>query len=157
MSKRSLALFSLVLTGLFVFAACADPQQPTATPVNHDPTPAGGGAPTAVPTSTPSDSGPTATPSGPDTSAGETVFNSSGCSGCHSTGANTVVGPGMAGIGTTAETRVSGQSADEYIVNSIRNPGDYVVDGFSSVAMPPFPQLSDQDVDNLVAYLKTLQ
>lgn len=156
MSKRSFGLFSLMLAALLVFAACADPQQPTATPVDHNPTPAGNAPPTATPSDSTPGTQPTATPSGPDTSAGQTIFNNN-CAGCHSTGNNAVVGPGLAGIGTTAETRVSGQSADEYIENSIRNPQDFIVDGFGAVQMPPFPQLGDQDIDNLVAYLKTLQ
>lgn len=157
MSKRSFGLVSLMLASLFIFAACADPQQPTATPVDFNPTPAGGAPATATPSDSTPDTQPTATPSGPDASAGETIF-ATNCTACHNTNADRLVGPGLAGIGTTAETRVDGQSADEYLRASILDPGAYVVPDFGEISsMPPFPQFSDQDLENVIAYLKTLE
>lgn len=87
---------------------------------------------------------------------GKAAFASAGCSGCHSTGSDTRTGPGLAGIATRAETRVPGLSADQYIGESIRDPGKFVVDGFSPV-MPKFDGvLSNAEIDGLIAYLKTL-
>ena len=86
--------------------------------------------------------------------AGMATFNAN-CTGCHNTSADRLVGPGLAGIGTRAETRVDGLDADAYITQSIREPGAYVVDGYPN-AMTPFTGLSNEEVSNLIAYLKTL-
>ena len=37
-----------------------------------------------------------------------------------------------------AETRVKGQTADEYILLSILRPGDYIVEGFNNVMITNF-------------------
>lgn len=85
---------------------------------------------------------------------GEAVFNASGCAACHSTGANTMVGPGLAGIAERAATRTA-LSADAYIRESLTDPGAFVVDGFAAI-MPAFNDLSDSEEAGLVAYLGTL-
>ena len=61
--------------------------------------------------------------------------------------------------GTRAATRGAGQTADEYIHNSIRHPNDYVVGGFQPI-MPQFnPEpnqpnyMPDSDLDAIVAFL----
>jgi cytochrome c oxidase subunit 2 len=86
---------------------------------------------------------------------GAEVF-STNCASCHSTGDNTVVGPGLAGIGDRAGTLVDGLSAEEYIEQSIREPGAFIVDGFPAV-MPEWSHLGDDSIDALVTYLKTLK
>lgn len=155
MSKRSFGLFGLMLVGMFVLAACADPAQPTATPNSSiNPTPAGGGpAATATPSSGPT-TAPEPTASGPDPDAGQTTF-ATNCAACHSTGDQTLVGPGLASVGTTAASREPGLSADDYLRKSIVNPGAFLVEGFGAI-MPAFGNLSDSDIENLIAYLKTL-
>lgn len=106
-----------------------------------------------------------ATPVG-DAAAGEALFNQEaidsapGCITCHSTQPGEVlVGPSQAGIATTAAQRVEGQSAEEYLRTSILEPNAYVVDGFApDVMYQEYEQvLSDEQVDNLVAYLLTLE
>lgn len=155
MSKRSLALFSLLVAGLFVLSACADPQQPTATNVPFNPTPGGQPAPTSTPSGATPGPQPTEVPSGPDPEAGQALFQTN-CAACHNTNSTTLVGPGLAGVAGRAETRVAGMTADEYLHQSIMEPGAYLVEGFGPI-MPQFAQLSSQDIDNLVAYLKTLE
>ena len=86
---------------------------------------------------------------------GQALFAANGCSGCHSTGADRVVGPGLAGVGESAGNRVSGLSAEEYIAQSLRDPTAYVVDDFAPV-MPSFARLSDDEIEALVKYLRTL-
>ena len=104
--------------------------------------------------------------SGGDVKAGETLFAKTvvgaqaGCITCHSLQANTViVGPSMAGIGTTAATRVSGLSAEAYIRQSILHPNDYIVEGFQPNIMVQVweDELTAAQVDDLVAYLLTLK
>lgn len=99
---------------------------------------------------------------GSDTKAGEKLFNETiiddqpGCVTCHSLTADTViVGPSLAGIGTTAATRVAGVSAEEYIRNSITHPDDYVVEGFDPGIMVQVweQKLTTEQIDSLVAFL----
>lgn len=101
-----------------------------------------------------------------DVGAGKTLFAQPligaqpGCNTCHSLNADeVVVGPSLAGIGTRAETRVSGTSAEDYIRASILHPDDYVVEGFQPGVMVQVweQELTPEQVDNLVAYLLTLK
>ncbi|MCL6453377.1 MAG: cytochrome c [Alicyclobacillus sp.] len=69
------------------------------------------------------------------------------CSMCHSTGSNTVVGPGLANV-FDKKTLPNGKAMnDQDVMDWIRTGGG---------GMPGFPQLSDQQRADLVAYLKTL-
>jgi cytochrome c oxidase subunit 2 len=100
---------------------------------------------------------PTPVPGGDPVAAGMALFQANACSGCHSTGTNTIVGPGLAGIGDRAATTAPGLNADAYITQSIREPQAFIVEGFSAPSpMPAFGSLSDTDISNLIAYLKTL-
>ncbi len=98
--------------------------------------------------------------------AGETLFAQQiigaqpGCVTCHSLEPNTVVvGPSMAGVASRAPGRVPGQSAEDYLRESILNPDAHVVDGFTPGVMVQVwaDELTDQQVDELVAYLLTLE
>lgn len=94
---------------------------------------------------------------------GRSLFQQYGCTGCHvldDAGGAGQVGPNLNQIGTTAATRVSGQTAEEYILNSIVKPGDYVVPECPAGACPPgvMPgnfgqQMSEQEIGALVTYL----
>ena len=83
----------------------------------------------------------------------ETVIGAqAGCSTCHSLDEGVViVGPSMYGVGSRL-------SADE-IRQSILDPNAVLVDGFPANTMPPVweDELSDEQVDQLVAYLLTLK
>ena len=102
-----------------------------------------------------------AAPAG-DAAAGETVFNEvavPACGTCHSLEPDVVlVGPSLAGIGNQAGSRVSGQSAADYLRESIVDPDAYMVEGFGPGIMPSTyaTQLSDEQIADLVAYLMTL-
>ncbi|MEP7285373.1 MAG: c-type cytochrome [Chloroflexota bacterium] len=79
------------------------------------------------------------------------------CSTCHSTGHDKIVGPGLGGLSVVAGQRVPGQSATDYIQNSIINPSAYIRPGFENIMPPIFGTvLSDQDIADLIAYLMTL-
>ncbi len=85
---------------------------------------------------------------------GRTAF-AANCAACHNITSDTLVGPGLAGIGDRAGSTVSGLTAEDYIRQSIVEPGAFVVDGFGPV-MPSFAWLSGDELNGLVAYLKTL-
>lgn len=100
------------------------------------------------------------------TSAGKDLFSQmvigaqAGCASCHSLKPGEVlVGPSMAGIGTRAGSTVSGESAAEYIKQSILDPDAHIVDGFSAGLMPGVwaQELTDQQVNDLVDYLVSLK
>lgn len=88
------------------------------------------------------------------------VGSEAGCSTCHSLEAGVViVGPSLAGIGTTAATRVSGTSAEDYIEESIISPDTYLVEGFPAGTMPQVWEdvLSAEQLSDLIAYLTSLK
>lgn len=83
-----------------------------------------------------------------------------GCITCHSLQPDfTLVGPSMAAVATRAETRVSGQTAEQYIRNSILHPDDFVVENFAPGSMYQnySADLTTEEVDDLVAYGLTLK
>lgn len=100
---------------------------------------------------------PTPTPD-PLVVQGQQVFNAK-CATCHALVPDTIIiGPSLARIATSAETRVKGQTADEYIQLSILRPGDYLVEGFNNVMITNFSkELTNEDMNALVAFLLTLK
>jgi len=92
-----------------------------------------------------------------DPDAGATVFAEQGCAGCHSVDSDAAMtGPSLQNIGTVAEERTE-QTAAEYLRESITHPDAYVVEGYQPGVMPPYDELSNKQLDNLVAYLLTLR
>jgi cytochrome c2 len=82
------------------------------------------------------------------------------CVTCHSLEpGKVIVGPSLAGVATRAEERVPGISAADYLRECITDPNSYVVDGFSAGVMyQSFRDvLTEKQIDNLVAYLLTLE
>ena len=100
-----------------------------------------------------------------DAALGESLFNefqpeaSFACATCHLANSEAwLIGPGLLGISQRAAARVEGQSAPEYIQNSIRNPSLFVVAGFPDNLMPKVygDIFTDEQINNLIAYLMTL-
>ncbi len=110
--------------------------------------------------------GPTAAAVG-DPTAGEALFKQAtigdaapGCITCHSLEAGqVVVGPSLAGVASRAGEQVAGQTAEEYLRNSILDPNAFIVKGYSVNGMyQDFGDvLTEQQVNDLVAYLLTLK
>lgn len=103
-----------------------------------------------------------------DVAAGKAIFESTtigsdpGCFTCHSLEADKViVGPSLAGIATDAagDAADEGISTEEMLKEMITDPNAEVVEGFPADTMPQDfgTQLSQQDLDNLIAYLMTLK
>jgi len=98
--------------------------------------------------------------------AGEELFaktvigSQAGCATCHSLEPGAiVVGPSMDGIGSRAGSTVAGQSAEDYLRESILDPDAYLVEGFPPGTMPQVwkNELTSEQIDQLVAYMLTLQ
>lgn len=101
-----------------------------------------------------------------DVAAGDQLFHqtvigtNAGCVTCHSTEQGvTIVGPSLAGIATTAATAEAGKTAEEFIKESIVDPNKVVTQGFNPNIMPQNwgQVLSEQQINQLVAYLMTLK
>jgi len=95
-------------------------------------------------------------------SLGESLANKNGCLGCHSTDGSRRVGPSFKGLMGSERTVVKDGKeikvmADaDYLRRAIHDPASEVVQGYPA-AMPPFPGLSDQDIESLHAWLETLK
>lgn len=82
-----------------------------------------------------------------------TVFEEQGCAGCHAfepAGSSGETGPGLDNLAASAEE--AGKPLEDYVRESIVNPGAYLHPGYPNV-MPPFAQLPAEQLDALVAFL----
>ncbi|HEY7586440.1 MAG TPA: cytochrome c oxidase subunit II [Candidatus Deferrimicrobiaceae bacterium] len=90
---------------------------------------------------------------------GKELLSKSGCLGCHSIDGSVKIGPTFKGL-YGRESHLEGDrevdADEEYIRESIYDPGAKIVKGFPNV-MPTFKgRLSDDDIAAVIAYLKTL-
>jgi nitric oxide reductase subunit C len=89
------------------------------------------------------------------------------CKACHSLVPGEILtGPSLAGVASRAETRVAGETAEQYIRTSIQQPNAFIVpddpkykqtNGKSAMPDGLGNLMSDQDLADLLAYLKTLK
>ena len=83
-----------------------------------------------------------------DPAAGKALFASNGCSGCHTfeaAGSTGAVGPNL-------DEALEGKDA-EFVHQSIVEPNAEVAEGYNPGVMPSFQQLSEDQVNDLVAFL----
>jgi cytochrome c oxidase subunit 2 len=93
--------------------------------------------------------------------AGRALVTSKGCLGCHSLTGSRLVGPSFKGLFGSQETVVTAGREHEvtvdaaYIKGYILKPNQDIVKGYPPV-MPSVP-LTDQETDEIIAYLETLK
>ena len=90
----------------------------------------------------------------------ETAGTGYSCANCHSqTSEEKLLGPGLLNIKSRALTRVEGQSAAEYIYNSIVDPKAIVVEDYDPELMPDnWSEIyTNLEIFDIVAYLLTLE
>lgn len=109
-----------------------------------------------------------------DASRGQALFNQTtigpnnapGCTTCHSlTPGEVKVGPSLAGVATHAGEMINdpiytgkARTAGEYLRESIVSPDIFVHEGRPGVMYPNYGRdLSEQEIADLVAFLKTLK
>ena len=83
-----------------------------------------------------------------DPAAGKALFASNGCGGCHTfeaAGSSGAVGPNLDEV-------LEGKDA-EFVHQSIVEPNAEVAEGYNPGVMPSFQQLSEDQVNDLVAFL----
>ena len=89
-----------------------------------------------------------------DAAAGEQVYASNGCGSCHTfepAGSSGTTGPDLDELSDLAEN--ANQPLADFTRTSITSPNEYVEEGFPEGVMPAYDQLSDDDLNNLVAFL----
>lgn len=90
---------------------------------------------------------------------GQQLVAANGCAACHSIDGSALPGPTWKGLFGSSVKLADGSSvtADEaFITESIKNPTAKVVEGFQPI-MPPYTNLTDEDIANIIAYIKTLK
>jgi cytochrome c oxidase subunit 2 len=93
---------------------------------------------------------------------GAKVAENEGCLGCHSTDGSEIVGPSFKNMIDRKLTAVhEGKTVEvvadtRYIIDSIKNPDDYIVEGYDGGMMPPY-DLSDEDMKALIEFFSTLK
>ena len=150
MNQKVLLFFSACFF-IWVLSACTEVPVPTATPVTFNPTPA------VKDSRVPSNSSATSvvTTRAGDPTSGENLFINLGCNACHSTGEDKIIGPGLKGVFTRAQTR-SNMPSEDYLTQSIMYPGEYLVEGYDNLMPTTFSDLPESDLKDIISYLKTL-
>jgi cytochrome c oxidase subunit 2 len=96
---------------------------------------------------------------GGGTMTGEKLYAIKGCQGCHSVDGSVKVGPSFQGLYGKQESLADGTTVkvdDDYIRESINVPAAKIVAGFAP-SMPPYQgQLSDEEINLLIDYIKNL-
>lgn len=91
---------------------------------------------------------------------GKKLYQDKLCITCHSLDGSKLVGPSLKGVYGTPQKLTDGTSPvadDAYIKESILNPMAKIVEGYPP-AMPPYQgQLSDEDIANIIEFLKTVK
>jgi cytochrome c oxidase subunit 2 len=90
--------------------------------------------------------------------SGETLFRTLGCSGCHA-GNSIIHAPPLEGLYNHLVPLNDGtfvRADDEYLRDSILNPGAHTVAGYAPV-MPSYAgHISEEDLFKLIGYIKSL-
>lgn len=92
-----------------------------------------------------------------EAAAGRKLFVSQGCAACHQMGAAQIA-PNLQGIHQSTQVLVGDirvKADDAYLRSSIKQPQLQIVKGYAA-AMPAYAHLTEAELDQLVAYLKSL-
>ncbi len=128
------------------------------TPINEPPDEKmAASADTAMHTPTPL---PPPRPKG-DPKKGQQLVVKFGCTACHNMPGNdppaAPLCPDQHGLATRAATREPGKDAEAYIRESIEKPDAFIVPGFQNIMPPLRKKMTDQEFEDIVAYLMTLK
>ncbi len=94
----------------------------------------------------------------PQAEAGRRLAVDRNCVSCHSADGTDGVGPTWLGLDGSVERLTDGSTVvvdRDYLVRAIEQPAAEVVDGFVVVPMPAI-EMSDDEVDAIVAYIESL-
>jgi cytochrome c oxidase subunit II len=129
-----------------------------------DPTPTAAPTPTPTPVTevTPTPTPPPGNGVNDPVARGQMLVQSQGCLACHSTDGTTLVGPTWQGLYGHEVPLADGTTVvadEEYLRRSIVDTNAQIVEGFLPNIMPGNygDILSDEDIDAIIAYIRTLQ
>jgi cytochrome c oxidase subunit 2 len=95
---------------------------------------------------------------------GKKIMQNIGCFACHTIDGTKLVGPSFKGIWGEEQTVVTGAQTrkikvdEEYIKRSIYDPNADVVEGYMKGLMVSYQgQLKDEDITQIIEYLKTVK
>lgn len=92
---------------------------------------------------------------------GETLAKDNGCSACHASTKEKLVGPGWGGLYGSTVKLADGSSVradDAYLTEKILKPDAKVVAGYEAGVMPSFAEILDADqIAAIVAYIRSLE
>jgi cytochrome c2 len=90
-----------------------------------------------------------------DPAAGKKLFDSLGCTSCHTftpAGSHGTIGPDLDKLPQYAQKANQGPLA-QFVATSITNPGNYVESGYQNVMPTTFGNLPSKKIADLVAFL----
>ncbi len=111
---------------------------------------------------TPQSTPPTRIGSDPDpelVKQGELVYNKQACGTCHMNPKSVIKAPDLNGLYMSQVELTDGRTItadEEYLRTAIVEPSKHLVKGYQNM-MPPYKQLSEKELDALVAYLISLK
>jgi cytochrome c oxidase subunit 2 len=91
---------------------------------------------------------------------GQMLVAQNGCSGCHSIDGSPLVGPTWLGVYGSQHGLTDGSTVtvdDAYIQESILNPSAKIVSGFESASQMPGFEFTEEQLADIIAYMKTLK
>lgn len=97
-------------------------------------------------------------PAGTPQERGQQIAAVNGCISCHSTTGEVIIGPSWMGLFGKEEALTDGSSVTvdaAYVQESILDPTAKVVADFSPV-MPSFPALTEEDIQDVIAFMQSL-
>ena len=91
---------------------------------------------------------------------GKDLFNRMACNACHSVDGSLKIGPTIKNQYGKNILHTDGSIViidDQYIRESLIDPLKYIAEGYTPI-MPSYkPVLTDEDIENLIAYIKALK
>ena len=91
---------------------------------------------------------------------GKEIFTRMACNACHSEDGSLKLGPTIKGQFGKGIRHVDGSLTiinEEYIRESIHEPLKYIVEHYTPIMPSYTPILTDEDVENIIAYIKALK
>jgi cytochrome c oxidase subunit 2 len=91
---------------------------------------------------------------------GKALYQTRACAGCHSLDGSKLVGPSFKGLYGTPQKLTDGSTAnadDAYIKHSIQEPQAQIVAGYENAGAMPNLGLSDEEVSNIIEFMKTVK
>jgi len=91
---------------------------------------------------------------------GQLLTVRNGCVGCHSVDGSSGIGPtwlNLFGSNVKLANNTSVTADEAYLTESIKNPNAAIVEGFPSPSPMPQFTLTDAEIANIIAYMKTLK